>query len=80
MPDSTQETWNRLQNQSRAIAPGAADGPPFESTHAGRLHRLAKEGVAASLAGGIIAAGGKPHTVDEAVKVLHEVLAAMKIA
>jgi hypothetical protein len=35
---------------------------------------------AASLAGGIIAASGKPHSADEAVQVMDEVRAAMKPA
>ena len=51
--------------------------PPPSAMSAGRSEALAKDQVAAALAGGIIAASGKPHTVAEALDVMREVRTAL---
>ena len=43
-----------------------------------RMFQALRTAAAASLAGGIIAASGKPHTPDEAVVLLEEVREAMR--
>lgn len=48
-------------------------GPPYRSTAQGRAESRLEDGIAASIAGGVIAASGKPHTVEEAIAVFQQV-------
>lgn len=58
--------------------------PPFHMTTEGRAeaareatNELLCDAIAASLAGGIIAASGRPHSIEDAVTTWREVKAAM---
>lgn len=53
--------------------------PQITGEESGRkMSNALRTAAAASLAGGIIAASGRPHSADEAVQVLEQVRAAMK--
>jgi hypothetical protein len=75
MAQQLERMKDAAQGRGASLFEGPAEGLRRATAYPAQTVAQLKRSVAASLAGGMIAASGRPHTAEEAIAVFQEVLA-----